>query len=66
VELPVPRPIDSEAITRWSSIERQTVRLEPGDSWLVPAHAEHSYRILEPFTAVEATAPPAQMHGRDE
>jgi quercetin dioxygenase-like cupin family protein len=47
-------------------IEGQTVRLEPGDSWLVPAGAEHSYRILEPFTAVEATSPPAHAHGRDE
>ena len=47
-------------------VEGQTIRLEPGDSWLVPAHAEHSYRILEPFTAVEATAPPAEVHGRDE
>jgi quercetin dioxygenase-like cupin family protein len=47
-------------------LEGQTIRLEAGDSWLVPAPAEHSYRILEPFTAVEATAPPAQVHGRDE
>jgi quercetin dioxygenase-like cupin family protein len=47
-------------------IEGQTVRLEPGDSWLVPAGARHTYRILEPFTAVEATAPPAHVHGRDE
>ena len=46
-------------------IEGQTVKLEAGDSWLVPAGAEHSYKILEPFTAVEATAPPAQVHGRD-
>ncbi|TNC72011.1 cupin domain-containing protein [Rubellimicrobium roseum] len=46
--------------------EGQTVRLEPGDSWVVPAGAEHSYRILESFTAVEATSPPAQVHGRDE
>ena len=46
-------------------IEGQTVRLEPGDSWLVPAGARHSYRILEPLTVVEATAPPAQVHGRD-
>ena len=48
------------------AIEGQTVKLEPGDSWLVPAGAEHSYRIIEPFTAVEATAPPAEIHGRDE
>jgi quercetin dioxygenase-like cupin family protein len=47
------------------SVEGQTVRLEPGDSWLVPAGAEHAYRILESFTAVEATAPPAPVHGRD-
>jgi len=47
-------------------IEGQTIRLGPGDSWLVPPNAEHTYRILETFTAVEATAPPAQVHGRDE
>jgi quercetin dioxygenase-like cupin family protein len=46
--------------------EGQTVRLEPGDSWVVPPGAEHSYRILEPFMAVEATSPPAQVHGRDD
>jgi quercetin dioxygenase-like cupin family protein len=46
-------------------LEGQTVRLEPGDSWLVPAGARHAYRILEPLTAVEATSPPAQVHGRD-
>jgi mannose-6-phosphate isomerase-like protein (cupin superfamily) len=48
------------------TLEGQTLRLEPGDAWLVPAGAEHAYRILEPFTAVEATAPPAHVHGRDE
>ena len=48
------------------TVQGQTLRLEPGDSWLVPAGAEHAYRVLEPFTAVEATAPPAQAHGRDE
>ncbi len=47
------------------NLEGQTVRLEPGDSWLVPAGATHAYQILEPFTAVEATVPPAQVHGRD-
>ena len=47
-------------------IEGQTVRLEPGDSWVVPADAEHTYRILERFTAVEATAPPSQVHGREK
>jgi len=48
------------------TVEQQTVKLGPGDSWLVPADSEHSYRILENFTAVEATAPPAQVHGRDK
>ena len=47
-------------------LEGQTVRLEPGDSWVVPAGARHDYRITETFTAVEATAPPARAHGRDE
>jgi len=47
-------------------LEGQTVHLAPGDSWLVPAGAEHSYRILEALTAVEATAPPAQVDSRDE
>ncbi len=47
-------------------LEGQMVLLEPGDSWVVPNGARHSYKILEPFTAVEATYPPAQVHGRDE
>jgi quercetin dioxygenase-like cupin family protein len=47
-------------------VEGQMVTLEPGDSWLVPPGAEHSYVIREPFTAIEATAPPAQVHGRDK
>lgn len=47
-------------------IEGQKVVLEAGDSWTVPKNASHAYRILEPFTAIEATHPPAQVHGRDE
>jgi quercetin dioxygenase-like cupin family protein len=47
-------------------LEGQTVILEPGDSWTVPRGARHRYRILEAFTAVEATAPPAFAHARDE
>ena len=46
-------------------IEGQMIKLEPGDSWAVPKGAEHTYKILETFTAVEATSPPAQVHGRD-
>jgi quercetin dioxygenase-like cupin family protein len=44
----------------------QLVLLEPGDSWVVPKGAEHTYRILEPFTAVEICHPAARVHGRDE
>ncbi len=47
-------------------LEGQMVLLEPGDSWVVPRGAEHSYKVLEPFTAVEATSPPAFVHARDE
>lgn len=46
-------------------IEGQMVLLEPGDSWVVPKGAAHTYKILEPFTAVEATHPPAEVHSRD-
>lgn len=46
-------------------LEGQTLHLKPGDSWLVPAGATHHYTIYEPFTAVEATSPPAEVHGRD-
>ncbi len=46
-------------------IEGQTIRLEPGDSWIVPKGASHRYRILDEFTALEATSPPAHVHGRD-
>ncbi|MGI8669569.1 MAG: cupin domain-containing protein [Aridibacter sp.] len=47
-------------------LEGQMVTLEKGDSWLVPKGAEHTYKILETFSAIEATSPPAQAHGRDE
>ena len=47
-------------------LEGQMVLLEPGNSWVVPIGASHTYKILEPFTAVEATSPPAQVHARDE
>lgn len=46
--------------------EGQTVLLRTGDSWVVPRGARHTYRIIEPLVAVEATSPPAPVHGRDE
>lgn len=45
-------------------IEGQKIVLEPGDSWLVPKSARHSYHIADSFLAVEATSPPAHVHGR--
>ncbi len=47
-------------------LEGQTVLLNPGDSWVVPKGATHSYRILEALTAVEVTHPPAHVKGRDQ
>lgn len=47
-------------------LEGQKLILEKGDSWVVPKGSEHTYVILETFTAVEATSPPAHAHGRDE
>ena len=47
-------------------LEGQTVLLEPRDSWVVPQNSSHTYKILEPFTAIEATHPPAQVHDRDD
>lgn len=44
-------------------VEDQMVLLNEGDSWAVPANARHTYKILESFSAVEATSPPAQAHG---
>jgi quercetin dioxygenase-like cupin family protein len=47
-------------------LEGGVVILRAGDSYVVPRGTRHAYRILSPFTAVEATAPPAQVHARDE
>ena len=47
-------------------LEGQVLILEKGDSWVVPKGAKHTYKILENFTPVEATSPPAHAHGRDD
>ncbi len=47
-------------------VEGQVVKLEPGDSWVVPKGASHTYKIIESFTAIEATSPPARVDERDE
>jgi mannose-6-phosphate isomerase-like protein (cupin superfamily) len=46
-------------------IDGQSVSLAAGDSWVVPEGAPHRYEILETFSAVEATSPPAHARGRD-
>lgn len=46
-------------------MDGQTIHLEPGSSWVVPRDAQHSYRFIEAFTAVEATSPPAGAHHLD-
>ncbi len=38
----------------------ETVSLKTGDSWTVPQGLSHTYRILQEFTAVEATYPAAR------
>jgi quercetin dioxygenase-like cupin family protein len=47
-------------------LEGQVLKLHPGSCWVVPKGAEHRYRVHQDFTAIEATAPPAQVHGRDD
>jgi quercetin dioxygenase-like cupin family protein len=37
------------------------ISLAVGDSWVVPSGSKHRYQILEPFTAVEAVSPPANL-----
>jgi quercetin dioxygenase-like cupin family protein len=46
-------------------LEGEVIELATGDSWTVPRGATHTYKILEPFTAVEATSPPAEERNRD-
>lgn len=40
-------------------LEDLEITLNPGDSWVVPRGAAHTYRILQTFTAVEAGHSPA-------
>lgn len=47
-------------------LEGEVIPLATGDSWTVPKRALHTYKILEHFTAVEATSPPAEVGDRDE
>lgn len=47
-------------------VEDQKVILEPGNSWVVPKGARHTYNFLEPFTAIEVTHPPARIEDRDD
>ncbi len=40
-------------------LEGQTLILNAGDSWSVPKNAAHTYKVIETFSAIEATSPPA-------
>lgn len=42
------------------TVNGETRTLGAGDSYLVPQGAQHTYTILESFSAVEATTPPAE------
>ncbi|MEQ8524012.1 cupin domain-containing protein [Gracilimonas sp.] len=42
-------------------LEDQIVELTEGNSYLVPKDVEHTYKIIETFSAVEATSPPAHL-----
>ena len=46
--------------------EGEMVLLEPGNAWVVPRHARHTYKILEPFgPRLRRPHPPAEIHDRD-
>lgn len=47
-------------------IGNHSVELKPGDSWVVKKGQEHSYEILEPFRAIEATSPPGEKAHLDD
>lgn len=46
-------------------IQNEETTLKAGDSWVVPAGAEHAYEVLEPLKAIEVTSPPAQDNRQD-
>ncbi len=41
-------------------LDGDVVTLTTGDSYTVPAGISHTYKILETFSAIEATTPPAR------
>ncbi len=47
-------------------IDGQCATLKAGDSWLVPAGANHHYRIVEAIVAIEATSPPGRFQHKDK
>lgn len=47
-------------------LDGESAIVNPGDSWLVPAGANHQYRVIEDIVAVEATSPPARFQSRDQ
>ena len=43
-------------------LEGQILILNAGDSWSVPKNTAHTYKVVETFSAIEATSPPAHAH----
>lgn len=41
--------------------ESKVIELTEGDSYMVPKGEDHTYKIVETFSAVEATSPPAHL-----
>ncbi len=44
----------------------RVIPLKPGSSYAVPRGVAHTYRILETFSAVEATTPPSRDTGWED
>ncbi|MBE9068353.1 cupin domain-containing protein [Leptolyngbya cf. ectocarpi LEGE 11479] len=42
-------------------VDGKVITLTPGDSWVVPTGALHSYLILEPLTAIRTSHPPSSQ-----
>ena len=61
-----PRKVDYETIGYVISgraevmIDGEAAMLTPGTSWVVPRGVEHTYEIMETFTAIECNSPPTK------
>lgn len=42
-------------------LKDEVIGLKEGDSYVVPKNIPHTYKIIETFSAVEVTSPPAHL-----